>query len=183
MLIDFSFRKNDQRNTLNFLLLNGRSRGDQTFIPLTLSSLCESEKSHQQQQRTTAMSGMSGMSGMTESSGSSGMMSGFNNENFGTMLFSSAWIPITPAGYAGSWLFLFFLAIIWRALVLGLSRFDKYQVRKHESYVILVEGGKQQASRAATIGAWRWSVNLPRAVLATVNQGIAYLLYATLPSE
>ncbi|MCJ1242988.1 hypothetical protein MMC30_000184 [Trapelia coarctata] len=92
------------------------------------------------------------------------------------MLFSSAWMPTTPAGYAGSWLFLFFLAIIWRGLVLGLSRFDKYQMRKHESYVILVEGGKQQASRASTIGAWRWSVNLPRAVLATVNQGIAYLL-------
>lgn len=125
-----------------------------------------------------AASSSTAMAGMTDSSGMSGMMMAFNNENFATMLFSSAWTPTTPAAYAGTWLFLFLLTIIWRGLVLGLSRFDRYQLRKHEAYVILVNGGKDQASRASTVGAWRWSVNLPRAVLATVNQAIAYLLYA-----
>jgi len=120
---------------------------------------------------TTAMAGMLGSSGM------SGMMMAFNDENFATTLFSSAWTATTPAAYAGTWLFLFFLAVIWRGLVLGLSRFDRYQLRKHEAHVILINGGKDQASRASTVAAWRWSVNLPRAALATVNQGIAYLLY------
>ena len=119
----------------------------------------------------------SGTMGATASSGmSSGMSSSFNVNNFGTALYSAGWMPSSPAGYAGTWLFLFFLALIWRGLTVTLSKLDAYWTRKHESYNILVDGGKERVGREKAVGAWRTSVNLPRAALATVNQGIAYLL-------
>ena len=115
-----------------------------------------------------------GMSGMTDSEGMLAMS--FNTNNLATVLYSSAWMPTTTAAYVGTWFFLFALALIWRGLVLALSKLDRHFIRKHEGYIILIDGGKQQATRAQTVGAWRVSVNLPRAALATVNQGIAYLL-------
>ncbi|MCJ1435846.1 hypothetical protein MMC27_005222 [Xylographa pallens] len=124
-------------------------------------------------------------SGSMDSSASSGMSSGmpasFNVNNFATTLYSTDWMPTTPAGYAGSWLFLFFLAFFWRALTVTLSKLDAYWARKHEAYSILVDGGKERVDRKKAVEVWRTSVNLPRAVLATVNQGIAYLLYVVLP--
>ncbi|MCJ1387480.1 hypothetical protein MMC18_000323 [Xylographa bjoerkii] len=123
-------------------------------------------------------------SGMVDSSASSGMSSGmpgsFNVNNFATTLYSTGWMPTTPAGYAGSWLFLFFLALTWRGLTVTLSKLDAYWARKHEAYNILVDGGKERVGRKKAVEVWRTSVNLPRAALATVNQGIAYLLYVML---
>jgi hypothetical protein len=121
---------------------------------------------------STAMSGMMSSGGMS-----------FNAANFATTLYSTGWMPTTPAAYAGSWLFLFFLAIIWRGLVLGLHRLERHYVRKLEGYNILVDGGKQQVTRARTVGVWRISVNLPKALLAAVNQAIAYLLFVFVPEE
>ncbi|MCJ1405711.1 hypothetical protein MMC11_008941, partial [Xylographa trunciseda] len=120
-------------------------------------------------------------SGTTDSSTSGGMSSGmsgsFNVNNFATTLYSTAWMPTTPAAYAGSWLVLFFLALSWRGLTVALSKLDTYWARKHEGYNIVVDGGKERVDRKKAVEVWRTSVNLPRAALATVTQGIAYLLY------
>jgi len=119
-------------------------------------------------------------SGTMDSSTSGGMSSGmsgsFDVNNFATTLYSTSWMPTTSAGYAGSWLFLFFLALTWRGLTVALSKLDAYWARKHEAYNILVDGGKERVERKKVVEVWRTSVNLPRAVLATVNQGVAYLL-------
>ncbi|MCJ1284909.1 hypothetical protein MMC26_004246 [Xylographa opegraphella] len=122
---------------------------------------------------TTSMPGSmaSASSGML-----SGMSSSFNVNNFATTLYSTDWMPTTPAGYAGSWLFLCFLAFIWRGLIATLLKLDAYWTRKHETYSILVDGGKERVDRKQTVEVWRTSVNLPRAALTTVIQGIAYLL-------
>ncbi|MCJ1479030.1 hypothetical protein MMC13_007714 [Lambiella insularis] len=114
--------------------------------------------------------------GMPDANTTDGMAMTFSNGNFATMLYSSGWMPTTPAAYAGSWFFLFFLALIWRGVTRSLVTLDRHWVRKHEAYTILYDGGKERASRDRTVGAWRTSVNLPRAALATVNQGLAYLL-------
>ncbi|MCJ1409593.1 hypothetical protein MMC19_003674 [Ptychographa xylographoides] len=124
----------------------------------------------------TKMPASMATSGMMDSSAMDGMPMTFNSNNFTAALFASSWMPTTPAAYAGTWIFLFFLAIIWRALVRTSARLDRYWARKHEEYAILIDGGKERATREKTVAVWRWSVNLPRATLATVNQGIAYLL-------
>ena len=111
---------------------------------------------------------------------SSGMSGSFSVNNFATTLYSAGWMPSTPAAYAGTWLFLFFLAFIGRGLTVALSKLDTYWARKHEAYSILVDGGKERVERKKAVEVWRTSVNLPRALLATVNQGIAYLLYVEL---
>lgn len=128
---------------------------------------------------STAVPASMATAGMTESSPMTGMPMAFSNENFATILYTSGWMPTTTAGYIGSWLFLFFLALIWRGLIRALSQLDRYWARKHEAYTILYDGGKERVSRERMVGVWRTSVNLPRATLATLNQGIAYLLYGT----
>ncbi|KAI9845267.1 MAG: hypothetical protein M1838_001814 [Thelocarpon superellum] len=100
----------------------------------------------------------------------------FSTNNLATNLYSSSWAPTTTSGYVGTWFFLFILAVTWRGLVRGLKRLDAYYVRKHESHLILIHGGLDQATRRNTVLAWRLSVNLPRAALAMVAQGVAYLL-------
>jgi copper transporter 1 len=103
-------------------------------------------------------------------------MMAFNTDNLSSMLYSTSWMPTSTASYVGTWFFLFFLAVIWRALVFALGRLDAFWISKHEKHEILINGGQEKVSRPRTIRAWRLSVNLPRAMLAMVNQGIAYLL-------
>ncbi|MCJ1320232.1 hypothetical protein MMC15_005570 [Xylographa vitiligo] len=101
-------------------------------------------------------------SGTVDSSAGGGMSSGmsgsFNVNNFATTLYSAGWMPSTPAAYAGTWLFLFFLAFIGRGLTVALSKLDAYWARKHEAYSILVDGGKERVERKKAV------------------EGIAYLL-------
>ena len=100
----------------------------------------------------------------------------FNTNNFSAVLFSQSWMPKTTAGYVGSWFFLFFLSIIWRASAASLSKLDAYWAAKNARYSIIINGAQDQPEQKDLVHAWRISVNLPRAALHTVHQGIAYLL-------
>ena len=124
-----------------------------------------------------AMSATSAMPA-TASMLSSGSTMAFNTNNLGSVLYSTSWMPVTTAGYVGTWFFLFVLAVVWRGLVVYLASLDAFWVRKHENHAILINGGQEKATRRNTVQAWRLSVNLPRAALAMLIQGIAYLLYA-----
>jgi hypothetical protein len=95
---------------------------------------------------------------------SSSMMMAFNTENLSTMLFSTSWMPTTIGHYVGTWFFLFFLSVIWRGLVSVNCRYWAAPTT--------LKGGEGFAKPV-----WRWSVNVPRAALGMVNQGVAYLLY------
>jgi copper transporter 1 len=125
---------------------------------------------------STAMSSMpTSTAAMSSMATSSSMMMAFNTENLSTMLYSSSWMPTTIGHYVGTWFFLFFLSIIWRGLVSVLAQRDRHWAHKHSTYEIRVKGGEELAKAGNPV--WRWSVNLPRAALAMVNQGIGYLLY------
>lgn len=100
----------------------------------------------------------------------------FNTENLSTMLYSTSWMPTSTGGYVGTWLFLFFLAAIWRALSAKLAKLDAFWAARSAGYPILINGGQDKPSREKVIQTWRLSVNLPRAALRMVSQGIAYLL-------
>jgi hypothetical protein len=100
----------------------------------------------------------------------------FNTNNLSAMLFSSSWMPTSTAGYVGTWFFLFFLAIIWRALVATLFKLDAFWAAQNSRYLILIHGGQEKPKEESVVRAWRVSVNLPRAALRTISQGIAYLL-------
>ncbi|KAJ5546357.1 Ctr copper transporter [Penicillium tannophilum] len=119
-------------------------------------------------------------SSMTMSSTSSSDMSmsdmAFNTNNLSAILFSQSWMPTTTAGYVGSWFFLFFLTVIWRASAAMLSKLDVFWAAKNARYSILINGGQDQPTQTDLVTAWRLSVNLPRAALRMVHQGIAYLL-------
>ncbi|KAJ5656312.1 Ctr copper transporter [Penicillium longicatenatum] len=122
---------------------------------------------------TTTTSSMT-MSSTSESMGVSDMA--FNTDNLSAILFSQSWMPTTTAGYVGSWFFLFFLSVIWRASAAMLSKLDAFWAAKNARYSILINGGQDQPTQADLVSAWRLSVNLPRAALRMVHQGIAYLL-------
>lgn len=102
----------------------------------------------------------------------------FNTNNLITTILSSSWMPTTTGQYAGAWIFIFILAIIWRALVFVQHRLEEHWIKKYSSPAhmdMLRQIPHNQHS--STAQAWRLSVNLPRAVLAYVIQSVAYLLY------
>ncbi|KAJ5619345.1 Ctr copper transporter [Penicillium lagena] len=111
---------------------------------------------------------------MMPSSDTSNMV--FNTNNLSAMLYSSSWMPTSIAGYVGTWFFLFFLAIIWRAIVATLFKLDAFWAAQNSQYLILINGGQEKPKQESVVQAWRVSVNLPRAALRTISQGIAYLL-------
>lgn len=94
-------------------------------------------------------------------------------------------MPTSTGGYVGTWFFLFFLAVIWRAMSAKLAKLDASWAARNAAYPILINGGQDKPSREKLIQTWRLSVNLPRAALRMVNQGIAYLLSVpiTLPTH
>lgn len=100
----------------------------------------------------------------------------FNTNNLSTMLFSSSWMPSSTGGYVGTWFFLFFLAVIWRAISAKVANLDAFWASKNAEYPIFINGGQDKPSRESLIQTWRLSVNLPRAALRMLNQGISYLL-------
>ncbi|KAJ5684888.1 Ctr copper transporter [Penicillium maclennaniae] len=113
---------------------------------------------------------------MTSSASMSTMNMAFNTDNLSTMLFSSAWMPTSTGDYVGTWFFLFFLAVIWRAISAKVASLDAFWASKNAGYPIFINGGQEKPSREKLIQTWRLSVNLPRAALRMLNQGISYLL-------
>ncbi|OQO06903.1 hypothetical protein B0A48_07469 [Cryoendolithus antarcticus] len=150
-------------------------------------------------------------SSSTSSSGSMSMMSMDFTNDHSAPLYSSAWTPKTSGGYAGTCIFLVFLAVISRLLIAYRHvleskwhnkavkrRYIKVAVatetdrerqpslsasEKSEAAVLTVRGMdetvrvvRSPAQSGITIQPWRFSVDLPRACVFTVQAGVGYLL-------
>jgi copper transporter 1 len=150
---------------------------------------------------------MDGMTMMNTSDGTMMMASDmamvfFNSHT--TPLYSMGWMPTGPAGYAGTCIFLIFLAISMRLLMVTKAMLE---IRWHDQALqrryITVEGQKPLSERIVSdpsskgavlsangveervriminpgpsVSAWRFSTDLPRALLVTVMAGVGYLL-------
>ena len=151
---------------------------------------------------TDSMAGMSSMSGMNTNSHGMMQMVFFTATN--TPLYSESWSPQNAGQYAGTCIFLIVLAIILRALFTAKSFLEakalagalrrRYVVVAGEKTVndqafndgsstsgILTTNGVQEDVRIVSAPVqhtqpWRFSVDLPRALLMTVAAGVGYLL-------
>ncbi|KAF8472618.1 Ctr copper transporter [Kalaharituber pfeilii] len=112
-------------------------------------------------------------------------------------LFSEAWTPKSVGEYAGIIVFLIVLAIIHRFLVALKSVQDaKWRKRDKSRVVIVAKDGSTKRGESTEVTTeinstsredgmtgksawsrpWRFSTELPRAVLQTVTTGVGYLL-------
>ncbi|KAG5953568.1 hypothetical protein E4U57_005337 [Claviceps arundinis] len=159
------------------------------------------------------MNGMDGMDGGS-SSGSSGghdnpmpmLMSMVFQTNPSTPLYTSSWTPQSPGAYAGTCLFLIFLAITARLLLAArtlqearwldealqrryvvaqgqtsLSEMMAHEVPAGAMKMALSANGVEEAvvvvaRRGCEVRPWRVSVDPLRAVMDTVIVGVGYLL-------
>lgn len=124
-----------------------------------------------------------------------------------TPLFSSAWTPTTSGQYAGTCIFLIILSIIGRYLLAFKASMERRWLAKALDRRYVVVAGKTPESalpsfdpdttvKTGTLTCqgvdetvrvvrqvttetqpWRFSVDLPRALLTLVVTGIGYLLY------
>ncbi|KAL6710644.1 hypothetical protein ACN47E_007701 [Coniothyrium glycines] len=145
---------------------------------------------------------MGSTSGMAMNSHGSMAMSFFTATN--TALYSESWTPQNAGQYAGTCIFLIVLAITLRALFTAKSFLETRALESalKRRYVV-VAGEKTLSDQAANDGSsvtgiltsngvqedvrivsapvrhtqpWRFSVDLPRALLMTVAAGVGYLL-------
>ncbi|KAL1849541.1 High-affinity copper transporter ctrA2 [Paecilomyces lecythidis] len=146
---------------------------------------------------------MSGSSSMSSSSMSS-MPMVFTNTH--TMpLYSTMWTPKSQGGYAGTCIFLIILAIIVRSLIAIKAIMEQRWLAAHLQRRYIVVAGKNpeagrissdpEAKMATLVSAqgveesvrvvhrytqeplpWRFSVDLPRALLVLCIAGVGYLL-------
>jgi Ctr copper transporter family len=93
-----------------------------------------------------------------------------------------SWTPSSPAGYFGTWMFLFFLGIIARALTAAKAVLERYWTHKFSSMSVVVNKNDtmEVVSGVQLSSVWRASVDFPRAFLQLVIQGVYYLLYSHL---
>ena len=132
-------------------------------------------------------------------------MSAVFNTATDTPLYSAAWMPRSPAGYAGTCIFLILFAALWRGgfafksvmerrwldaamnrryvVVAGKQRESERVSQESEtkSTVLLTERGVEEEVRVVRrvsrgVMPWRWSVDLPRALILVVLSGMGYLL-------
>lgn len=122
-------------------------------------------------------------------------------------LYSSAWSPTTSGAYAGTCIFLIVLAILDRCLIAFKATMERHwrAVHLNRRYITIAgkstEAGRINADPDAKLASlvtaqgveesvkvvhsvpsgpipWRFSVDLPRAVLYLCIAGVSYLLYA-----
>lgn len=122
-----------------------------------------------------------------------------------TTLFSSAWTPGSTGAYAGTCIFLIFLAAFFRGLAAGKHVLEhRWLDQELNRRYVVVRGIPTEAERISsdtdgknatlisergveehvkvvrksrrTITPWRFSVDLPRAAYATLMAGVGYLL-------
>lgn len=122
-----------------------------------------------------------------------------------TSLYSKAWTPTTPGGYAGTCIFLLLLASTLRLLFAFKSVAEaRWLAQSRNRRFILVKGRPSEAGRidadpdsmkgslitvngveenvkvvrnsARGVAPWRLSVDVPRAGITMVIAGVAYLL-------
>lgn len=150
----------------------------------------------------SSMESMEGMSGMEGSSHSGMAMAFFTATN--TPLYSESWTPSSAGAYAGTCIFLIILAILLRALFTAKSYLDaralesamkrRYVVVADQQPVadktfndgnsmtgILTSNGMEENVRIVqapvkNIQPWRFSVDLPRALIMTLVAAVGYLL-------
>ncbi|CAN9429045.1 unnamed protein product [Alternaria alternata] len=156
---------------------------------------------HEGHETATSSMDMGGMDMGTSSHGSMAMAF-FTATN--TPLYSEAWTPTTAGQYAGTCIFLIFLSILLRAVFTAKTLLEvravksalkrRYVVVAGERAVIekatddansmtgiLTTNGVQEDVRVVSapvshIQSWRFSVDLPRALIMTVAAGVGYLL-------
>jgi copper transporter 1 len=150
-----------------------------------------------------SMEGMSGMDMGSSTSSHTGMaMAFFTATN--TPLYSQSWTPQNAGQYAGTCIFLIFLAITLRAIFTAKSFLEmkalegalkrRYVVVAGEKMVneraandgdsmtgILTTNGVQEDVRIVSapvkhVQPWRFTVDLPRAFLMTIATAVGYLL-------
>ncbi|EKV09913.1 Ctr copper transporter, putative [Penicillium digitatum] len=150
------------------------------------------------------MSSSSASDGMSSSMGSMSMTMVFHNTH-DTPLFSNGWTPSSSGSFAGTCIFLIILAIIDRCLIAFKATMERHWLATHlhRRYVTVAgkstEAGKIDADPDAKFASlvtaqgveesvkvvqnitrgpipWRFSVDLPRAVLFLFIVGISYLL-------
>lgn len=150
----------------------------------------------------TTSDAMAGMSGMETESHSMMQMAFFTATN--TPLYSESWTPQNAGQYAGTCIFLIVLAITLRAIFTAKSFLEakamasalkrRYVVVAGEKTIadqglndsssmtgILTTNGVQEDVRIVSAPIkhtqpWRFSVDLPRALLMTVAAAVGYLL-------
>ncbi|KAG6088351.1 hypothetical protein E4U31_003544 [Claviceps sp. LM219 group G6] len=159
------------------------------------------------------MNGMDGMDGGSSSSSGGGhdnpmpmLMSMVFQTNPSTPLYTSSWTPQSPAAYAGTCIFLIFLAITARLLLAArtlqearwldealqrryvvaqghtsLSEMMAHEVPAGAMKMALSANGVEEAvvvvaRRGCEVRPWRVSVDPLRAVMDTVIVGVGYLL-------
>jgi solute carrier family 31 (copper transporter), member 1 len=95
------------------------------------------------------------------------------------------WTPSSPAGYAGTWIFLFLLGIMARGLTAGKVELERYWIRKFLAINVVVnENGESKVLSGARVSRiWRVSVELPRAAFFFFIAGVYYLLYSLLSTR
>jgi hypothetical protein len=119
-----------------------------------------------------------------------------------TPLYSNSWTPTSPGAYAGTCIFLIILAIFFRLIFTAKAYFEAKAIQsalKRRYVVVEGEGPEKIASDATSmtgilttngvaenvrivqapaklIQPWRFSVDLPRALLMTSAVAIGYLL-------
>jgi len=130
------------------------------------------------------------------------VMAFFNSRE--TPLYSKNWAPSTTGGYAGTCIFLIILTVVYRSLFAVKHILESRWADKAWDRRYVVVAGKQPVSEQARtdpdlktailtangveesvkivhrpargVQPWRFSVDLPRALLVTVMAGIGYLL-------
>ncbi|KAJ5670610.1 uncharacterized protein N7477_005973 [Penicillium maclennaniae] len=152
-----------------------------------------------------SMSSMDSMGSMgSMSSSGSGMSMVFTNSH-STPLFSSAWTPSSSGTYAGTCIFLIVLAIIDRCLIAVKATMERHWLATHlQRRYVAIAGKTTEAGRidsdpnaklASLVTAqgveesvkivhnvsegpipWRFSVDLPRALMFLCIAGVSYLL-------
>ncbi|EFQ90554.1 hypothetical protein PTT_12811 [Pyrenophora teres f. teres 0-1] len=148
----------------------------------------------------SGMDGMYGMEGMDMSTGAGGMAMAFFQSST-TSLWSKAWTPTNAGQYAGTCIFLIFLAVALRAIFTAKTLLEARAVQTavKRRYItvagekaigdsdassttgILTTNGIQENVRIVSapvshIQPWRFGTDLPRAVLVMIAVGVGYLL-------
>ncbi|KAI5804893.1 Ctr copper transporter family-domain-containing protein [Geopyxis carbonaria] len=144
---------------------------------------------------TSSSSSSDSMSGMSHSSSSGGSgMSMIFFTSTSTPLFATAWTPHSLGGYVGTCIFLILLGAISRGLHAWKAVLERRWAAAVPARIVVaavtvtdknddddgdgdsVKKGEGKAQKAARARSWRWSSDLPRAALVTVNSGVGYLL-------
>lgn len=152
---------------------------------------------------TTAAGAMGGMDMGSTSGSHTGMTMAFFTAT-DTPLYSMSWTPRTAGQYAGTCIFLIFLAVMLRAIFTAKTFLEMKALEGalKRRYVV-VAGEKTASDRASDDGSslagilttngvqedvrivsapvkhvqpWRFSVDLPRALLMTIATAVGYLL-------